>query len=280
MLRKIKIFAYLFVPIIFLHASCLAAEQDRIAQIFQEEADSIVLVGAAIGKKTSIGTGFIISKDGLIATNYHVISKSKRLSVRFNNGRTYGNVKLLEFDPVKDLAIIKVNASGLNPVKLGNSDSLQIGQRIVTIGNPLGLEHTVSDGLISSIRDVKEGHKVLQISVPLSNGSSGGPIFNLNGEVVGVAVGAYAGGQNLNFAVPINYLKPLLKKVGYYKFEIKKVIRKKPLKDEYTLYVIQPKDTLYSISKKFGISVNEIREVNGLSGNNIYRGQKIKVPKI
>jgi S1-C subfamily serine protease len=95
-------------------------------------------------------------------------------------------------------------------VRLGNSDPVQVGERVVAIGNPRGLEQTVTDGLISAIRDTGKGYKLFQMSVPISTGSSGGPLFNMAGEAIGITAAYLEGGQNLNFAIPINYGLALL----------------------------------------------------------------------
>jgi len=117
---------------------------------------------------------------------------------------------VLAIDQQRDLAIIQIEAKNLPIAQLGNSDEVAAGDRVVAIGNPLGvLDYTVSDGLISSVRQL-EGNRWLQISAPISQGSSGGPLFNPYGEVIGVATLISSEGQNLNFGVPSNYLRRLM----------------------------------------------------------------------
>jgi hypothetical protein len=128
--------------------------------------------------------------------------------VKLANGDIYDSVFAADADQRKDLALIKIKALNLRPVKLGDSDAIQIGQHVVTVSNPSGLAGSVSDGIMSAIRQV-EGMKVLQITAPISPGSSGGPLLNDAGEVIGITNGAIEG-QNLNLAVPVNYLKPLI----------------------------------------------------------------------
>src|SRR3989338_2444061 len=199
---------------------CLAADKDTvITNIFKRQADSIVVVGV-IGKRKKgdrAGSGFFISEDGLILTNYHLIKKARRLFVKLRNDTVYTRVKVVNVDVPRDIAVLKIDDKGVGqgparPVKLGDSDKVAIGQRVVAIGNPLGLENTVSDGLISAIRPAEQGIKLLQVSVPLSNGSSGGPLFNLQGEVIGVVAASLQKGQSLNFAIPINSVKPRLQR--------------------------------------------------------------------
>jgi S1-C subfamily serine protease len=156
------------------------------------------------------GTGFVVRADGRIATNLHVIIGSGDVKVRLADGAEFKALRVVAIDPQRDLAIIGIDAVDLPTVHLGNSDEVSAGDRVVAIGNPLGvLDYTVSDGLISSVRQ-PEGLKVLQISAPISQGSSGGPLFNAYGEVIGVATLISAEGQNLNFGMPSNYLIPLL----------------------------------------------------------------------
>jgi len=165
---------------------------------------SIVLIKTDRG----MGSGFVVSSDGLILTNSHVISGSGTISIKFiADNRVYSNVKVIKDNTIRDLALLKINDAGsFIPVVLGDSAQVSVGQRVVAIGNPQGLENTVSDGLVSAIRDVS-GTSLLQISVPISAGSSGGALFNMNGEVIGVSSASYKEGQNLNFAVPIDYAK-------------------------------------------------------------------------
>jgi hypothetical protein len=118
---------------------------------------------------------------------------------------------VLAADKVRDLAVIKIHGKNFRSLTLGNSDRVQIGEEIVAIGNPLGLELTVSNGILSGVRTVeKEGGKLLQITAPISQGSSGGPLFNMAGEVVGITSMYFEGGENLNFAIPVNDAKRLL----------------------------------------------------------------------
>jgi serine protease Do len=162
------------------------------------------------GDRRQFGTGFLLSADGRIATNLHVIIGSGDVKVRLADGHEFRARRVVAVDPQRDLAIIDIDAVGLPIARLGNSDEVAAGDRVVAIGNPLGvLDYTVSDGLISSVRQL-EGIKVLQISAPISQGSSGGPLFNPYGEVIGVATLISAEGQNLNFGVPSNYLRPLM----------------------------------------------------------------------
>ena len=183
-------------------------------EIVDKNKPAIVRITTQVGGQIGVGTGFIVSSDGHIATNLHVIAGSANMKVKLLDGTEHAVTRVIAADDKRDLAIIDIEASGLPTLRIGDSDEVNAGDRVIAIGNPLGfLDYTVSDGLISSIRPLDENVTLLQISAPISQGSSGGPLFNPYGEVIGVAVGIVdpkTGGQNLNFGIPSNYLKPLL----------------------------------------------------------------------
>jgi len=172
--------------------------------IVSDYGKSIVLIQTQVG----MGSGIVVSSDGLILTNSHVANMGGAISVKFiADNRVYSNVKVIKDNTIRDLALLKINDTGdFTPVVLGDSDQVAVGERVVAIGNPKGLENTVSDGLISAIRDMN-GTKLIQISAPISSGSSGGALFNMNGEVIGITSSSFDEGQNLNFAVAINHAK-------------------------------------------------------------------------
>ena len=163
------------------------------------------------GKPIAQGSGFLVSTDGVIVTNYHVISEGSSAIVKFPDGAFYVVDGVLAFDKARDVAVIKAHGENFRALTLGNSDRVQVGEEVVAIGNPLSLESTVSNGIVSGIRTVKEkGGKFLQVTAPISPGSSGGPLFNMAGEVVGITTLYIKGGENLNFAIPINDAKELV----------------------------------------------------------------------
>jgi len=163
------------------------------------------------GKPVAQGTGFLVNKDGRIVTNYHVIKGASSAIVKLPDGAFYDVDGVVAFDKARDLAVIKAHGQNFRVVTLGNSDRVQVGEEIVAIGSPLSLESTVSSGIVSGIRTIKEeGGKFLQITAPISPGSSGGPLFNMAGEVVGITTLYLKGGENLNFAIPVNDVKLLL----------------------------------------------------------------------
>jgi hypothetical protein len=181
------------------------------AQLFRQWSPSVVSI--KISSKGGSGTGFVIDANGMIATNHHVIENATAIRIKLRDGHWATEVEILEENPQHDLALLKVKTTGaLRPMRLGNSDRTIVGERVIAIGNPLGLEHTISDGLVSQ-RRLYRGKKWIQISVPISPGSSGGPLLNLRGEVIGVTTAGFNAlvAQNINLAVPINQLKRMIR---------------------------------------------------------------------
>ncbi len=180
------------------------------AQILDENRASIAVIVAAGNTSLKLGTGFFLQPDGLLLTNFHVVEGMDLVGVKTPGGSVVLWAKKAKgFDLDNDLVVLRVETSAVKSSNLGNSDQVRVGEQIVVVGNPEGLEQTVSNGLVSGIREV-EGRRLFQISAPISEGSSGSPVFNDRGDVIGVAVSSLESGQNLNFAVPINYAKPLL----------------------------------------------------------------------
>ena len=165
------------------------------------------------GKTLGIGSGFFV-KPNLIATNYHVIEGAAKGTAKLVGKYTTYNIEgVTATDKTNDLVLLKVTAYGIKPLSLGDSDAVRIGATVYVAGNPKGLEGTFSDGIISSRRD-KDTKERLQMTAPISPGSSGGPVLNRKGEVIGVSFMTLKGGQNLNFAIPSKYLKALLTRSG------------------------------------------------------------------
>lgn len=174
-------------------------------EIFDMTKDAVVLITSYDDDDNkSQGSGFIISSDGKILTNYHVIETAISSTIKLTNGETYDIEKVLYYNIENDYAVIKIAASGLKTIAIGNSNDLLSGERIVAIGNPKGLENTISEGLVSSKSREIDDITYIQISAPISPGSSGGALLNLKGEAVGITTAYIEDGQNLNLAVPIN----------------------------------------------------------------------------
>jgi hypothetical protein len=171
----------------------------------------VTIVMANNDKPIASGTGFLVSPNGVIVTNYHVIETGNVAIVKFPDGTVLPVDGVLAADKIRDLAIIKIHGKTFRTLTLGNSDRVQVGEEVVAIGNPLSLESTVSNGIVSGVRTVEKlGGKFLQTTAPISPGSSGGPLFNMAGEVVGINTLYLEGGENLNFAIPVNDAKRLL----------------------------------------------------------------------
>lgn len=180
------------------------------AEIFKTWAPSVVTITVDMGFASSIGTGFVIDDRGTIATNHHVVADGANITVKLFDGTKADRVELLESNPDDDLAVLRIEVAKLPPpVTLGESDDVEVGEAVIVIGNPIGLDHTMTDGMVSS-RRLFEGKKYIQMSAPVSPGNSGGPVFNDFGDVIGVTV-AKLHGENLNLAIPIDMLKPMIK---------------------------------------------------------------------
>lgn len=175
------------------------------AQIAQTAIPSVVLIRSPTG----LGSGFVATADGKIVTNFHVIEGATEASIVTSDRVEHKDIEVIALDKERDLAVLRIRGRKLKPLALADSKLAKAGDHVVAIGNPLGLGGTISDGLLSAIRELPE-LTVLQISAPISPGSSGGPVFNDHGEVIGVSTFLLLGGQNLNFAIPINVVKPLL----------------------------------------------------------------------
>ena len=184
------------------------------AQLFRTCSPSVVSIEVVKSYSKGGGTGFIIDADGTVATNSHVIHKATSVQVKLKDGTWIKEVDLLLEDKKADLALIQLKTDKtLTPVSMGDSDKVTVGEQVISIGNPLGLDYTLTDGLVSARRKMN-GRKWIQMSAPVSPGNSGGPLFNMYGEVIGVTTQVmswYRGAQNLNLAVPINELKKRLK---------------------------------------------------------------------
>jgi hypothetical protein len=180
------------------------------SQILDENHSSIAVIVAGGNTSVRLGTGFFVRPTGLLVTNFHVVEGTDLVGAKLpGSDEVFWARKATGFDLDSDLVVLEVETTARKPVTMGDSDQVQVGGQVVVIGNPQGLEQTVSNGLLSGIREV-EGRRLFQISAPISEGSSGSPVFNARGEVIGVVVSTLESGQNLNFAVPINYAKPLL----------------------------------------------------------------------
>jgi serine protease Do len=166
-------------------------------------------------KQRSLGSGFIVEPDGLILTNYHVVDNAEKITVRLLDGRELAG-KVVGKDQKTDIALVKISAQDLPVAPLGDSDRLEVGEWVMAIGNPFGLDNTVTSGIVSAKdRQIGAGpyDHFIQTDASINPGNSGGPLINLQGEVVGIdtAIFSQSGGNiGIGFAIPINLVKDLL----------------------------------------------------------------------
>lgn len=190
----------------------------------------LLVMEDANGQPLFLGSGFFVS-DGEVASNLHVVEGAARGYAKIVGQESKYEIEgITAVDPERDLVVLKVSRARAGALALGNSESVQVGETVYAVGNPQGLEGTFSQGIVSSIREVGTD-KILQITAPISPGSSGGPVLNGKGEVIGVSVATFRSGQNLNFAIPSNYLKTLLAKTG----PVKPLAEAKPAKGQRSL---------------------------------------------
>jgi tetratricopeptide (TPR) repeat protein len=177
--------------------------------IYKQNNAAVVVILAldGNGQPVGLGSGFIVREDGAVVTSYHVVSMAADIKVKVGD-KTVAVEGLLHADPENDLAVLKLEGKGYPKVKLGDADKLRVGETIYVMGSPRGLENTLSSGIVSALRRIDKGRLLLQITAAISPGSSGGPVFDARGEVVGVATFIMVEAQSLNFAMPINLVKP------------------------------------------------------------------------
>ncbi len=195
--------------------------QGSIPGLVKRVSPSVVVIRSfdASGRLIATGTGFFVSITGDTITNYHVIADAHSAEIMTQSGEVLQVEGILAADPNHDLVRLQVASGGqrggvlklppLTPDLTISRLAPAVGERVLVVGAPLGLEGTVSDGIVSGIRDVAEVGRIIQITAPISPGSSGSPVLNLKGEVVGVATFMVKGGQNLNFAIPASAILAL-----------------------------------------------------------------------
>lgn len=252
-------------------------------------------------KQRSLGSGFIINKDGYIVTNNHVVENADKIEVILKNEKEF-DAKIVGRDPNTDLALIKIKPNRDLPVLLfGDSDALKVGQWVVAIGSPFGLEHTVTAGIVSAKgRVIGSGpyDDFIQTDASINPGNSGGPLINMEGKVVGINTAIIAGGSGIGFAIPINLVKNIvdqLKSSGevvrgwlgvgiqdiskevaeYYGIKSKKGVLVTEVfpDDPADIAGIEPKDIILSINEK---EVETAREITSMIAD-IGVGETVKI---
>ena len=219
--------------------------ETSIAKVASDVAPSVVSIttksGAGLSSKQGAGTGIVVSEDGYVITNKHVIKNASDIAVTTSDGLIFDNIKTIGEDPLNDVAFLKINgAKKLKPAKLGNSSTLQIGQNVVAIGNTLGLyQNTVTSGIVSGLGrpaaassqsggSAESLNDLIQTDTAINPGNSGGPLVNLAGQVIGINTAIVSNAQGIGFAIPIDLKKGKLERayLGVRYGEITPVIAK------------------------------------------------------
>lgn len=229
------------------------------------------------------GSGFILSADGYLLTNYHVIESASSIKATLYNGKSY-DATLIGYDESNDIAVLKIDAEGLTPVTLGDSDNLNVGDDVIAIGNPLGeLTFSLTSGSVSALnREVTLSSNVtmnlIQTDCAINSGNSGGALFNLYGEVVGITNAKYSGSSgsgasidNIGFAIPINSVRSIVDSIIEKGYVTKPYIgvMVSDVGEESTKYGLPEGAAVVSVTEggpaeKAGIKANDIiTEVNG-----------------
>lgn len=209
-------------------------------------------------RNKSLGSGFLISKDGYIVTNNHVVRDAESVQVKLSNDKVY-DAKVVGGDPKSDIAVIKINAADLPTAVLGNSDKLDVGQWAIAIGNPFGLDRTMTVGVISatgrSNMGIETYENFIQTDASINPGNSGGPLLNIYGEVIGINTAIVAAGQGIGFAIPANMAKPI----------ISQLIQKGSVSRGYMGVTIQP--VTEELAQSFGL-----KQAKGALVNDVIKG--------
>jgi len=216
----------------------IVSEESVVIDIVEKVSSSVVTVGIeqrvididpfdifrrpqSMRREQDIGSGFIISADGMVVTNKHVVDTSGKYKVITHDGKKYDATNIYR-DPLNDVAIVKIQASGLKPVEMGDSAGVKVGQLVVAVGTPLGeFRGSVTKGIVSGLgRGITAGSpfegfverldNVIQTDAAINPGNSGGPLVNSSGQVIGINTAVASGAENIGFAIPINVVKDAL----------------------------------------------------------------------
>jgi S1-C subfamily serine protease len=187
------------------------------SEVFKKVNPSIVYIETynKYNEKVASGSGVIVSKDGTVVTNHHVIvdvTEIAYVKVRLHNGQVYETDQVIGFDAIRDLAVLKINGpTNLTPIVIGDSNKIATGEKIFALGSPLGIQNSVTEGIISNKNIVDNKMSFIQFTAPISPGNSGGALVNIYGELIGINVAHYIKGQNMNLAIPVKDYKVLNK---------------------------------------------------------------------
>ncbi|MBQ6127690.1 trypsin-like peptidase domain-containing protein [Candidatus Saccharibacteria bacterium] len=201
--------------------------EGSISDIVSQVSPSVVSIVTESTFSSAAGTGMVVTKDGYILTNKHVVESGKKFQVVMHDGTVYSDVTLVGTDPLNDVAFIKINGvSNLQPVTLGDSKTLTAGQQVIAIGNALGqYQNTVTEGIISgtgrsliatdssNYSNYERLSDMIQTDASINSGNSGGPLINAGGQVIGINTAVYSDGNGIGFAIPISSVKGMLKSI-------------------------------------------------------------------
>jgi S1-C subfamily serine protease len=207
--------ASVFSLLIILISSYFIFKNDSPQKIYEKNVKAAVLIETydLLGKPIGQGSGFILAEDGLVATNYHVIKDAASMEVETHDEAILKPEGVLYIDQDNDMALVKLKTkeeAKLYKAKIGDPSKLEVGEKIYTIGSPEGFKDSFSEGIVSQIREIN-GNKLIQITAPISHGSSGGAVLNKKGQVIGISSLIHREGQNLNFAYPIDLIRDAVK---------------------------------------------------------------------
>lgn len=197
-------------------SSVMGAEVD-LAELFAKTSPSVVTLKtySASGQKLGEGSGFIVDKSGVIVTCVHVIAGADIVEIQSADESTHVASAIIRSDKDWDVALLKIDPLPQQPLKLAPPEAVRVGTSVIAIGSPLGFGNTLSQGIISGLRPHEGKGEMIQITAPISSGSSGGPILSAStGEILGLTVSSYSTGQNINFAAPASVIADQLKSIG------------------------------------------------------------------
>jgi S1-C subfamily serine protease len=211
--KRILTTACLLLGVLTVHGQ---AQNIDTARLFKQDSPAVVLIISQKSGTVVLGSGVLVSKDGTILSALHVVQGGDSTVVKLKSGDVYDKVSVIAFDARRDLVVLKISGFDLPVVPMGNSNDVREGDPVAIISNPVGLEGSISQGIVSRVRDISDvregeiGFKVIQTTAATSPGSSGGAILNANGELIALHSFKVVGGENLNFGIPVNYARGML----------------------------------------------------------------------